>query len=97
MDSFYTSPWFLAVFLHNDIAESRQIYELLKAELARRPGTSALVAFGHRHKRTLSRIGPVIFEEAPNLATEEQHDYGFYLVGAKSGQLHVSWCEISGK
>jgi hypothetical protein len=38
-DAFYSSAWFLAVFLHNDINEGRQIYELLNDELARRPRT----------------------------------------------------------
>lgn len=93
-DIFYTSPWFLAVFLHNNVAEGEQTYAMLKDELARRPGTSALVAFGHRHQRSLSRIGPIIFEEAPNLATEDDANYGFYLVGQKANELRVSWCKI---
>jgi hypothetical protein len=85
------------VFIHNNIAEGEQTYAMLKAELARRPGTSALVAFGHRHQRSLSRIGPIIFEEAPNLATEDDANYGFYLVGQKANELNelkVSWCKI---
>ncbi len=97
VDAFYTSPWFLAVFLHNDIAEGAQIYTLLQSEVAKRPGSVALVVFGHRHERSLSRIGSITFEEAPNLATEEQDNYGFYLVGKKANALSVSWCEIGGK
>jgi hypothetical protein len=97
VDAFYTSPWFLAVFLHNDIAEGAEIYALLQSELAKRPGTAALVVFGHRHERSLSRIGPITFEEAPNLATEEKGNYGFYLVGKKANALSISWCEIGGK
>ncbi len=97
LDAFYTSPWFLAVFLHNDIDEGEQIYAMLEDEPARRPGTSALVAFGHRHRRTLGRIGSITFEETPNLATENGKDYGFYLVGAKANVLSVSWCGIDGE
>jgi 3',5'-cyclic AMP phosphodiesterase CpdA len=97
IDYFYTSPWFLAVFLHNDIAEGEQIYALIKDELARRPGTSVLVAFGHRHLRSLTQDGSIIFEEAPNLATENADNYGFYLVGTKAGALNVSWCAVAEK
>src|SRR5262249_23479667 len=75
-DEFYSSQWFVAVFLHNDVKEAEQIYSLLKDELDRRPGASALVLYGHRHERTLSRIGSMTFEEAPNLATTEPKDYG---------------------
>ena len=93
-DAFYSSGWFLAVFLHNNIAEGEEIYAILRDELARRPGTSALVAFGHRHERSLHRLGSIILEEAPNLATEKEGDYGFYLVGTKAHTLHVAWCQV---
>jgi hypothetical protein len=96
LDAFYTSPWFLAVFLHNDMAEGVKVYKMLEDELAKRPGTTALVAFGHRHNRSLSRIGSIIFEEAPNLATEDPDNLGFYLVGTKSNRLSVSWCSMQG-
>lgn len=95
LDAFYTSPWFLAVFLHNNIAEGEQIYAMLNEELAKRPGTSAIVAFGHRHQRSLGQISAITFEEAPNLATENPKDFGFYLVGTKEEVLHVSWCPLS--
>lgn len=91
IDAFYTSPWFLAVFLHNNFSEEDRIYTTLKDELAKRAGSSALVAFGHRHQRSLGRIDSVIFEEAPNLATDSADDYGFYLVGTKANALNVSW------
>lgn len=94
IDAFYTSPWFLAVFLHNNFSEEDRIYTALKDELAKRAGSSALVAFGHRHQRSLGRIDSVIFEEAPNLATDTVDDYGFYLVGTKANALNVSWCPI---
>jgi hypothetical protein len=97
IDYFYTNPWFLAVFLHNDIAEGEQIHALIKDELARRPGTTALVAFGHRHLRSLTQEGSIIFEEAPNLATENADNYGFYFVGTKAGALNVSWCAVAEK
>jgi hypothetical protein len=76
-DAFYTSAWFLAVFLHNDINEGEQIYKLLTDELARRPQISVLVLYGHRHERSLGRIGRMTLEEAPNLATTEPDNYGF--------------------
>lgn len=72
IDAFYTSPWFLAVFLHNNFSAEDRIYTTLKDELAKRAGSSALIAFGHRHQRSLGRIDCVIFEEAPNLATIPQ-------------------------
>jgi hypothetical protein len=96
-DKFYSSAWFLAVFLHNDINEGHRIYTLLEDELAKRPGASALVVFGHRHERSLGRIGAITFEEAPNLATTKHGDYGFYLVGTKANSLSVSWCQVSGE
>jgi hypothetical protein len=90
-DRFYSSPWFLSVFLHHDVKESEEIFEILTAELSRRRGVDAIVAFGHRHERSLSEIGPVILEEAPNLAAKAE-DFGFYLVGATGNSLDVSWC-----
>ena len=96
-EAFYSSPWFLAVFLHNDIGEGEQIYTMLRGELAKRPETSALILYGHRHERSLSRIGSITFAEAPNLATTEPTNYGFYLVGTKANSLSVSWCQVGGK
>jgi 3',5'-cyclic AMP phosphodiesterase CpdA len=93
-DRFYSSPWFLSVFLHNDVKESEEIFEILTAELSRRRGVDAIVAFGHRHERSLSEIGPVILEEAPNLATKDPNDFGFYLVSATGTSLDVSWCGV---
>jgi hypothetical protein len=37
-------------------------------------------------------MGAITFEEAPNLATENLNDFGFYLVGTKENVLQVSWC-----
>jgi hypothetical protein len=96
-DAFYTSGWFLAVFLHNDINEGNQIYGLLNDELAKRPQSSALVLYGHRHERSLSRVGRMTLEEAPNLAATDPDNYGFYLVGTKGDSLNVSWCRVAGK
>lgn len=84
----------MAVFLHNNIAEGEEVYAVLRDELVRRPGTTALVALGHRHERSLSRSGSVILEEAPNLATENSENYGFYLVGTKANAINVAWCPI---
>jgi hypothetical protein len=93
-EAFYTSAWFLAVFLHHDIEDARETYGVVQAELAKRPGVSALFAFGHRHHRSLVSIGAVTLEEAPNLATTDQNDRGFYLVGTKNDRLDVSWCPL---
>jgi hypothetical protein len=91
---FYSSPWALSVFLHNDIDEGRQVYAILQEELAKRPGTVAIVAFGHRHERSLGRIGAITFEEAPNVATTNRDNYGFYLVGANANSLSIEWCAM---
>jgi hypothetical protein len=52
------------------------------------------VLYGHRHERSLGRIGRMTLEEAPNLATPDPANYGFYLVGTQGDALNVSWCSV---
>lgn len=54
--------------------------EVLFDELKVRKDTAFLVTFGHRYQRSLSRMGSIALEEAPNVATTNPDDFGFYLV-----------------
>jgi hypothetical protein len=54
------------------------------------------VAFGHRHQRSLSRINSIVLEEASNVATEDPHDFGFYLITKQpNSPPDVHWCEVT--
>jgi hypothetical protein len=89
---FYLSDWFLSVFLKNNSTQAKKFYVTISDELRKRQNVSVIVMFGHRHKRSLSELRNIILEEAPNVATENPSDYGFYgvAVGADSA-VHVHW------
>ena len=89
----YLSDWFLTVFLHNNAIQARHLYTMLSKELAQRGNTTAIVMFGHRHKRSLSTLPSIILEEAPNVATETLADYGFYTVTEGTNlSPAIHWC-----
>jgi small basic protein len=93
-DEVYNSDLFLSVFLRNDFKQADKLNYALSSELGKRPNTSAIVMFGHRHKRSLSFINRVIYEEAPNVATEEPTDFGYYLIGLRDNDTSVAWCQV---
>jgi len=91
----YLSDWFLTVFLQNNSMQARKLYTMLSQELTHRAGTTAIVMFGHRHKRSLSALPSIILEEAPNIATETSSDYGFYAITQEAGlSPTVRWCQV---
>ncbi|MGA2716715.1 MAG: metallophosphoesterase [Bryobacteraceae bacterium] len=92
-DRIYSSEWFMSIFLQNNAVQAQKLYAVLSAELQRRGAASAIIMFGHRHERSLSRIGDIILEEAPNVATENAKDFGFYSVSRESdSSVAVRWC-----
>jgi hypothetical protein len=93
-DDIYNSDLFLEMFLRNDIQQAEKLNIVLKSELAKRPDTYAIAMFGHRHKRSLSRLGNVFYEEAPNVATDNPDDFGYYAVDPSVTPPSISWCPI---
>jgi len=82
------------VFLQNSPVQAKKVFDAISDELDRRPQASAIVMFGHRHMRSLSRTGRIVLEEAPNIATESADDVGFYLVtrSVPDTGVTVRWC-----
>lgn len=92
----YLSDWFMSIFLENNVVQARKLLDMLQAVAAGREKIEVFVLYGHRHKRSLSRIGDVVLVEAPNVGTEEPADAGIFAVSRESTGLHgVRWCELT--
>jgi 3',5'-cyclic AMP phosphodiesterase CpdA len=92
----YTSEWFVSVFLQNNPVQAKKVFDAISVELDRRPQSSAIVMFGHRHMRSLSRIGRIVLEEAPNIAADSADDVGYYLITRSVPETGVAvrWCTV---
>jgi hypothetical protein len=91
----YDSQYFTERFLANQGRQAVRFLKTIKESLAGRP-IELVVLFGHRHERSLRRVGDVVFEEAPNVATEHKNDFGFYALDRNAtSQLEVHWCPMT--
>jgi hypothetical protein len=87
------SNWFLYSFLLPKPVEAEPFVKFL-ADTATQDGSRKyFLLFGHRHMKTLSRIGALTLVEAPNVASELKDSQGFYLYGRDTNtRAPVSWC-----
>ncbi len=74
----YTSQWWNYAFLRADPAEMNTLTKWVRDRADRDSDRSYIMVFGHRHQRSLGRVGNVLVMEAPNVAGTR--DPGFYLV-----------------
>jgi hypothetical protein len=91
----YTSDWFMSIFLQNNVVQAGKLYDLLRETGDRLSNTDVIVAYGHRHKKSVGKLGKIMLVEAPNVGTVDQRDVGFFFVSrSNTGRTEVTWCGI---
>jgi hypothetical protein len=91
----YDSRWFSEIFLQNETKHATALVAAMRHELKKRSDLQILFMFGHRHERSLKTIAGMIFEEAPNVATSNNDDWGFWAVKAGYGhKTEIQWCHM---
>jgi len=91
VDDLYNSQWWSYAFLRADPNGLNELVGWLRDFAEGDRNRSLVIVFGHRHQRSLGRVGRVIAMEAPNVASSRER--GFYLTTrSAAGALAVSWC-----
>jgi hypothetical protein len=95
-DKIYNSRYFSERFLANEKGQALRLLEAIREGLAGK-GIELFILFGHRHEGSLTRVGQIVFEEAPNIAPKNTNDFGFgfYALDRNAtSQIEAHWCPV---
>lgn len=89
------SQWWAYALLRAMPDDAGGLITWLKRTAEAKPDTTLVIAFGHRHRRSLGSVGRVILEEAPNVSNSLYRGGLFFISRAPDQSVSAAWCNMA--